>query len=86
VRWARARASSSLHCKGEAAQDCLVPISKEKLTPAQFSELADVPPELEWHGNFTNEKIERAYKNDVAEFMLFSGLFDQILQMAFRKR
>ena len=34
----------------------LVPISKETLTPAQFNVLADVPPELEWLANITNEK------------------------------
>jgi site-specific recombinase XerD len=46
------------------------------LTPAQFSDLADVPPELEWLGNITNKKTQRAYKIDVAEFMLFSGLHE----------
>jgi hypothetical protein len=51
----------------------LVPISKEKLTPAQHSELADVPPEIEWLGNITNKKTRRAYKNDVQEFVDFSG-------------
>jgi hypothetical protein len=34
----------------------LVPISKEFLTPAEFQKLADVPPELEWLANITNEK------------------------------
>jgi hypothetical protein len=43
----------------------LVPISKEKLTPQQFNELADVPPEIEWLGNITNKKTRRAYKIDV---------------------
>jgi len=52
----------------------LVPISKEKLTPAQFSELADVPPELEWLANITNPKTRRAYKIDVTEFSVFTGL------------
>jgi hypothetical protein len=37
----------------------LVPISKETLTPAQFAQLADVPPELEWLGNITNPKTRR---------------------------
>jgi site-specific recombinase XerD len=54
----------------------LVPINKEKLTPAQFSELAAVPPESEWLGNITNEKTQRAYEIDVAEFVLFTGLQD----------
>ena len=54
----------------------LTVISKQTLTPAQFSDLADVPPELEWLGNITNKKTQRAYKIDVAEFMLFSGLHE----------
>jgi integrase/recombinase XerD len=54
----------------------LVPISKDKLTPAQFSELADVPPEIEWLGNITNKKTRRAYKNDVQEFVDFTGLHE----------
>ena len=52
----------------------LTVISKQTLTPAQFSDLADVPPELEWLNNITNKKTQRAYKIDVAEFMVFSGL------------
>jgi integrase/recombinase XerD len=52
----------------------LVPISKETLTPAQFAQLADVPPELEWLANITNPKTRRAYKVDVEEFSRFAGL------------
>ena len=52
----------------------LVPISKETLTPAQFAQLADVPPELEWLANITNPKPRRAYKVDVEEFSRFAGL------------
>jgi len=44
------------------------------LTAGQFSDLADVPPELEWLANITNPKTRRAYKVDVAEFLAFSGL------------
>ena len=58
---------------GQAVAD-LVVIGKEKLTPAQFSGLADVPPELEWLANITNAKTRHAYKSDVAEFILFTGL------------
>jgi integrase/recombinase XerD len=43
------------------------------LTPAQYSALADVPPELEWLANITNEKTRRFYKRDVAEFLMFLG-------------
>ena len=52
----------------------LVPIGKQTLTPAQYSELADVPPELEWLANIPNEKTRRAYKIDVTEFSVFTGL------------
>ena len=44
------------------------------LTPAQYSDLADVPPELEWLANITNLKTRRAYKRDVEEFLAFTGL------------
>jgi len=54
----------------------LVPIGKEALTPAQFSGLEDVPPEIEWLANITNDKTRRAYKNDVAEFVAFTALKD----------
>lgn len=52
----------------------LVPLYKEGLTAAQFQGLAQVPPELEWLANLTNEKTRRAYKIDVAEFSQFLGL------------
>jgi hypothetical protein len=49
----------------------LVPISKESLTLEQYRQLEDVPPELEWLANITNEKTQRAYKIDVSEFVVF---------------
>ena len=53
----------------------LVSIDSERtLTPDQYRDLADVPPELEWLANITNMKTRRAYKVDVAEFMVFTGL------------
>jgi site-specific recombinase XerD len=52
----------------------LVPIGKETLTPAQYSQLEDVPPELEWLANITNPKTRRAYQADVQEFSVFAGL------------
>ena len=52
----------------------LVPVPKRTLTKAQYSGLADVPPEVEWLANLTNAKTRRAYKLDVAEFGTFSGL------------
>jgi integrase/recombinase XerD len=54
----------------------LVVIGKQNLTPAEFSGLSDVPPEIEWLANITNSKTRRAYKNDVQEFVLFTGLAD----------
>jgi integrase/recombinase XerD len=52
----------------------LVPTAKPGLTPAQFGQLADVPPEIEWLANITNLKTRRAYKIDVSEFYAFAGL------------
>src|SRR5215471_21235866 len=47
---------------------------RRALTPAQFGDLADIPPELEWLANLTNPKTRRAYKIDVEEFIAFAGL------------
>ena len=52
----------------------LVPLDKGGLTATQFEHLADVPPELEWLANITNEKTRRAYKIDVREFAKFLGV------------
>jgi integrase/recombinase XerD len=52
----------------------LVPALKRALTTAQYADLADVPPELEWLANITNAKTRRAYKSDVSEFSAFTGL------------
>jgi integrase/recombinase XerD len=53
----------------------LVSINSERtLTPKQYSDLVDVPPELEWLANITNTKTRRAYKVDVAEFITFTNL------------
>jgi integrase/recombinase XerD len=54
----------------------LVPISKESLTVEQYRQLEDVPPEVEWLANITNEKTRRFYKSDVAEFVVFTNLKD----------
>jgi hypothetical protein len=42
----------------------LVPVNPASLTPAQFAQVADVPPEREWLANITNAKTRRAYKID----------------------
>ena len=52
----------------------LITTKNRSLTPAQYGALADVPPEIEWLANITNQKTRRAYKNDVSEFSAFTGL------------
>jgi integrase/recombinase XerD len=47
---------------------------KRGLTPVQYGQLAEVPPELEWLANIPNPKTQRAYKIDVGEFSAFTGL------------
>ena len=54
----------------------LVQLPPSNLTPAQYSNLSDVPPEIEWLANITNTKTRRFYKADVSEFLLFTGLKD----------
>lgn len=44
------------------------------LTAAEFRDLADVPPEVEWFANITNPNTRRAYQNDVRDFMKFAGI------------
>jgi len=52
----------------------LLPVRKKNRMPGQFEKLADVPSEIEWLANITNEKTRRAYKIDVSEFSEFLGL------------
>ena len=54
----------------------LVITGQAGLNPAQFAQLSDIPPELEWLANITNAKTRRAYKVDVAEFITFTNLKD----------
>jgi integrase/recombinase XerD len=49
-------------------------VTQRALTPAQYGDLAAVPPELEWLANIDNPKTRRAYKIDVGEFSAFAGL------------
>jgi hypothetical protein len=51
-----------------------VPALRRPLTPAQFGDLAEIPPELEWLANLTNPKTRRAYKIDVEEFIGLDGI------------
>ena len=50
----------------------LVPVRKQALTRGEFERLAEVPPEEEWLANITNAKTQRAYKNDVREFITYA--------------
>jgi len=46
------------------------------LTRQEFQGLAEVPPELDWFANLDNKHTKRAYKNDVKEFMAFTGIVE----------
>jgi len=48
--------------------------SARTLTSDQYAGLADVPPEIEWLNNITNDKTRRFYKSDGADFVAFTGL------------
>src|SRR5215471_20498730 len=50
------------------------PVAARVLTPAQYGDLAEAPPELEWLANITNPKTREAYWIDVQEFSTFAGL------------
>jgi integrase/recombinase XerD len=53
----------------------LVVETKERLlTAVEFQNLASVPPEVEWFVNIENANTQRAYRNDVREFMRFAGI------------
>lgn len=44
------------------------------LTAAEFTSLAEVPPEVEWFANLENLNTRRAYQNDLRHFMRFTGI------------
>lgn len=44
------------------------------LTAPEFQRLADVPPEAQWFANLTSVQTRRAYQNDLAGFMRFTGI------------
>jgi integrase/recombinase XerD len=44
------------------------------LTAAEFHQLADVPPEVEWFANLSNPNTRRVYENAIRDFMLFTGI------------
>jgi hypothetical protein len=39
---------------------------------ADFYELADIPPEIEWFANLDNANTKKAYERDVKEFLAFA--------------
>ena len=43
----------------------LIPVPQRTLTLAQYGDLADVPPKLEWLASITSPKTRRAYTRDV---------------------
>ena len=44
------------------------------LTSAQYHQLSDVPPAIEWFANIDNPQTRRAYENDLRGFMKFVGI------------
>jgi integrase/recombinase XerD len=54
----------------------IVPVTSTNrlLTAAEFHQLADVPPEVEWFANLTNRHTRRVYQNAISDFMRFAGV------------
>ena len=50
------------------------PKGERLISKPEFQRLAEVPPEVEWFANLTNENTRRAYRNDVTAFMRFVGI------------
>lgn len=44
------------------------------LTAAEFLQLADMPPEVEWFANLRSRHTRAAYENDIRDFRRFLGL------------
>ena len=44
------------------------------LSVEEFYGLREVPPETEWFANIDNPNTRRAYRNDILDFMTFTGL------------
>jgi hypothetical protein len=51
-----------------------VAVANRLLTAAEFHQLADVPPEVEWFANISNRHTRRADENAVKDFMRFTGI------------
>lgn len=50
------------------------PTASRALTRAEYSLLAEIPPETEWFANITNPRTRRAYRGDLSDFMGFLGI------------
>lgn len=44
------------------------------LTSAQYQQLSEMPPAIEWFANIDNPQTRRAYENDLRGFMKFVGI------------
>src|SRR5271155_4133305 len=44
------------------------------LAAAEFHQLADVPPEVEWFAKISNPNTSRVYEKAVKDFMRFTGI------------
>jgi len=51
-----------------------IPGASRLLTAADFQQLTDVPPEVEWFRNLDNPHTGRAYQNAIRDFMEFTGI------------
>jgi integrase/recombinase XerD len=57
-----------------------VTLARRALTSTEFSQLANVPPETEWFANIDNPHTRRAYRNDLKEFMTFTGIRTPVVE------
>lgn len=66
----------SLIPKPQNADLAALPVASEVsiLTSAQYHQLSDVPPAIEWFANISNPQTRRAYENDLRGFMQFVGI------------
>src|SRR5262245_37131692 len=55
-------------------QKSLLIRNRGSLPLANFFDLADIPPEVEWFANIDNANTRRAYGRDVKEFMAFAAV------------
>jgi integrase/recombinase XerD len=53
-------------------QHALLLRNEGALPLADFYDLADIPPEIEWFANLDNTNTKKAYEHDVKEFLAFA--------------